>query len=255
MVRFVPGIVTETGTLLRRTPGTHSKPGAGIFDQVADRPWIEVAVITVTNYGRTPVSVSDVALDFGRQPWWKFWWRYTVSGHPAELHGGVGEASSYRLEPHDKLTAIYDFWGLVPNEPDLRSKTLKVRGSVLPARRWSWRKRSPWRHRVKVAPAQEAIWTDGPDHPLLETYRAVWRATAFTNPHRIYATWIGVSSLLTDFERGQPPDFLNPNLELPSLEDVANELQPDLGEIHALLEAAKILMKMPRATRPTDPDS
>lgn len=51
VICFVPGIVTETETLLRRTPGTHSKPGAGIFDQVADRPWIEIAVITVTNYG------------------------------------------------------------------------------------------------------------------------------------------------------------------------------------------------------------
>lgn len=143
------------------------------------------------------------------------------------------------------MTVIYDLWTLVNVSRTDRSKTLKVRGSALPAGRRDRRRRSPRRGQWRISPQQESIWPGGPDHPQLQLFRAVWREVAVRHPKEIYEAWISVSALLIDPE-GKPPDFINPDAEPPSIQEIADALQPPFDAREAFMAAGRIRMAVAR---------
>lgn len=115
---------------------------------------LEVAVIEVENPSRTPITIGEVSLDFGRTGLFHLG-RYRVSPRHLEGHGAVTGATK-RLEPFDRCIFIFDVWqvlqprgaaSVVPERPlDLRA-SVRVAGR----RRLT---RSPWWKRWPVAPGQ-----------------------------------------------------------------------------------------------------
>lgn len=228
-VRLTAGVFSETGNLLRKPSGWTALPPSGIALALGgDRPWVEVSIVSVTNYGRSAISVTEVALDFGPQNWWRPWSRHTIVGLPIKAHEGEGQAFEFRLEPGQSVNLIYDAWSLIEaarhSEPE--GKTLHVRGSAMPIRRFRRRQKSPWRQRWKVRPDQTCLWESGPDAEDLKVFQAVWRAVAPQDASKVYDCWVGLLALL--------------HSGVPSPREIQNELQPPLPDMAAMTASIRI---------------
>lgn len=234
VVRLTPGVLTEVGHLIRGPEkGWRGGETRWSVEAVGNRPWMEVALIRVTNFGRTAVSVSDLALDFGTIPRWKPWARYTIAGTPVQVHEGAATAMAHRLDTGQSVTVICDLWELIAAARKDRSDvTLRVRGSALPAGRRTRRIRSSRSRRWKIRPADDSLWPHGPNHEQLLLFRAVWRSVVYENPKAVYNAWIGVAALT--LARNQRP----------SVQEFADVLRPYLGEAQAMLAAGSLRMVM-----------
>ena len=85
-VRLTPAAFTAQGNLMRGPDGGWRKPiPESMAKAVDDNPYVDLAIIKVTNIGRSPVSVSEISLDFGRSGW-RPGSRHTVGGVPIPVH-------------------------------------------------------------------------------------------------------------------------------------------------------------------------
>jgi len=194
-VRLIPGVVTETGNLLRGDPSGWKRSMPESMNIVLDRPWVDVTLIQVINIGRAPVSVSEIGLDFGPEPRWKPWSRYVMTSRPIAIHQGNTAEQQLRLEAGQAATTIIDCWPLINHAKGPKSG-VSVRGTVLPAGRR--RKRSPWRRRWKIGANHRALWPHGPESDEVSLFQAVWRNVAPVAPQDVYGAWISISQIARD---------------------------------------------------------
>jgi hypothetical protein len=168
-VAIRPCVLYDTGNM-------HAGPPEGWKSTIPKRfepgsRWaIELAKVTVTNIGRTAVSVQNISLDVGRESWHTLG-RVTISGLPLAVRDGAGK-NSQRLESGDSVTVYFDVWQAINAARD-GHRHVVLRGSAQPVARRA--RRSSWTRRWKVHSSAETL------HPLLEvgpeakTYRALWR--------------------------------------------------------------------------------
>lgn len=190
---------------------------------------VEVARIVVENAGRTPVTVNEIAFDFGRTHPWSLR-RHIIGMAPIDFRNHHTE-TRVRLQPFDDAAFLQDVW-LAIREARKRHDRLTVRATVHVAGR-RLQKRSARSKRWIVAPEQlsRRMATDFPD---VVAFRAIWRLTRFRKDAHAVAMIIGraveqalVASpgvtptvedykgivesqvRLLDFKKWQPPLFLS----------------------------------------------
>lgn len=193
-VRLVPAALTLHGHLLRG-------PDRGWRDEIPDEMtglddvFVDLAIIKVTNVGRVPTSVSDIALDFGRTAWIRRG-RHTISGRPVEVHHCKALAGDdVRLEPGESISVAVDHEPLVDcalTRERLGAGRDAVRATATPAGRRS--RRSSWRRRWLLGPGS-SIYAPGErsaDHQaFLETFRMVH---TFGDVTKLYEAWVEVGA-------------------------------------------------------------
>ncbi len=140
---------------------------------------VEVAVVEVENRGRTPVTITSVALDLGRASKWRPWRRLAITPRPLRTDDAT-LAWRTRLEPFDNRRYVFDVWRVL--EPSSGAaharpmRPLRVRASVKVAGR-RWRPMSSWRKGWPVAVGQVSL-TGGAVEIGVAAYRSIWRHAA-----------------------------------------------------------------------------
>ncbi len=171
-VRLIPAVLDSSGTLA--TGPEKGWPANLPYPELDNlTPWtVDLALVRVTNIGRTPVSVDSISLDFGRFRWFRRG-RYTVQGNPIAVHGSTAD-SVVRLEAGASVSVIFDLWQLVKAARKRLGQRVVVRASTTPAGRRN--RRSSWRNRWKFSSDRAQLRpTDSNTHEL-RAYRALWRA-------------------------------------------------------------------------------
>lgn len=194
-VTLTPCVLDSSGGLLRGPAKGWVYPEPQFFTPASK--WnIELADVTVTNIGRTAVSVSNVALDFGRLHRWRRW-RHTIQGTPLDLHESNTE-NKHRLEPGDSVRVLFDLWQVVESARKSHPKAIAVRGTAQTVGRRA--RRSSWRLRWKLANSVEAMRRPEAITPELRAYRALWRNMR-NDPERkehIQLAWFTILPKLND---------------------------------------------------------
>lgn len=226
-VRLRPGALTPVGHLVRGRESGWKVPTPGAESVVGDEPWVDVAIIQVTNIGRTAVSVSEVGLDFGCHPWWKPWARHVVTGRGIPVHEGV-EGDIFRLEVGASISIIVEPWGLF-RAADHPAEELRVRASALPAGRR--RRRSPRRRQWTIEPEQTSIWPFSAVDQDVELFQALFREVANQDPGQVYQSWIRLHALITERQDD----------EYPTIDELRSLLEPLLTDGASIFAAARLL--------------
>lgn len=172
-VRLSPVLVDER-SVIKEGPESGWKKGPPPFPE-AIGPWvIDLAHVRVTNVGRTPVSVSDVSLDFGRYRWFRHRSRIRMSNVPVSVLKGR-EETAVRLDAGESTSNYFDIWPLIEEARKWKHGVLTVRASAQPAARRP--KRSRWRRRWRIPPDAKTLRTPDDAAPAneLRAFHAVWR--------------------------------------------------------------------------------
>ena len=140
---------------------------------------VEVAVVKVTNKGRTAVTISDPTLDVSKEShgwrrfalWQKRWWqRHTVGVRLYDWQNATTDPIT-RLEPFDSVRFVMD---LQPIPAMLleenRRRATKVRGSMEVAGK-RLKRRSPRRHAIRIDAASSAVEPGSDLTPELVAFR------------------------------------------------------------------------------------
>lgn len=189
-VRLIPAMLDSLGTLARGPdPGWETSPDHKEFAVVNGLGgwYVDLALVQVTNIGRTAVPVTDLALDFGRPFQWP--WsqgrprplrqaRRTMTGAPVVVFDASTD-DVVRLEPGESVLRFFDLCPMTMAMREARPAVMTIRASAVRAGRrrptlskWRWR----WRMR-----AGEGHRRGESESPELRAYRAVWRSL------RVYA--------------------------------------------------------------------
>lgn len=192
VVRLTPAILTAQGHLLRGPEKGWSGQIPESFGNVDRDHFVDLAIIKVTNVGRTPVSVSDITLDFGRSGW-RPGWRHTVGGAPIPIHECSEVAGDVRLEAGSGVSVAIDHQPLIDYGLQHRSKRSRsIRATATAAGRRPTR--SSWRRR----------WSQGDDSkryypavatPERQAFVEVFRAVQPHDISKVYEAWIATTGL------------------------------------------------------------
>lgn len=200
-VTLIPCILDSAGTIFRGPAKGWTGSGPQFLAQLGK--WnIELAEVSVTNIGRTPVSVHNIALDFGRvHPCG----RHTIQGTPLEFHGSSSE-NKHRLEPGDAVSVLFDLSQVVKSVRRSRSGKVVIRGTAQPVGRTP--RRSSWSRRWKLGSDVDVEAMLRPKEtitPELRAYRALWRGLQYNQNLKEYIqlTWFAV---LPKLKSGVTPD-------------------------------------------------
>ena len=146
----------DTYDTLLRGPRLGARAPAGMSP--VSGPAIDVAIITVTNIGRAPVSVSDIGLDTGMT---RVKWRLHRSsgvGFPIAVHSGAKDTSA-RLDAGSSIVLIFDAWTVLLKRREERApRPLYVRAVATPAGRR--KRRSAFRRRWRITTDRLSLWDD-----------------------------------------------------------------------------------------------
>jgi hypothetical protein len=220
-VTLHPGLWRAPGTLQRgEQPERVHHPARGLVD--ADAPWAEMALVHVTNIGRTPTSVSDIGLDLGRARWWRPWRRTTITGRPIAVAEGVAAGPVVRLEPGEQVAVFLAMWA----PADLRRYAdgrVTVRATARPAGHRA--ELSPRRDRWKARTDRDAWWMPSPG-PNARAFQEFFAAYAPHDPDGVYDRWLEVQQAMARV----PPD----------VGSVRELLVPAAGIIRAIATADRI---------------
>lgn len=215
-VRLVRGIFDDDMLLASKIPANEEQ----LLGQVG-RFSYEVAIIEITNPGRTPMTVEQVSLDYGPYSWkpWKKG-RKTASFYPVRFNASMKETRT-RIDGLDSATCIFDASHALQRL--LRkhgSKKLRVRAEVRVAGRRPRRssRRSAWVYKPGDRP-----WVFG--RSTFDLSREIYRLLAWRARDKH-----GVNPLLSDFamsaaelvESGKTPT-------MEELRELIPDVQGDLG--------------------------
>lgn len=190
-VRLIPAVLTAHGHILR---GPDRGWRTDLTDELSTRledGYVDLAQIQVVNIGRTPVSVSDICLDFGRARL-RPRSRHTISGRLVPVHGGAEDATSYRLEAGSTVTLLMDVVPLVEHERRTFPRSRSVRASARPAGRRPVR--SPWRCRWKLSKGRKVGWPFSEPTADLYAFREVFRVVYPRDVTKLYDAWVEVGA-------------------------------------------------------------
>jgi hypothetical protein len=204
-VRLMAAFFLVDGSMLFQSPVSgwpKGGPAPRIQTLVGKLPAVHLAVVEVINVGRSPVSVSQVALDFGPIKVWRPWdrWYYSTPLVPL-LHGkAAAERDVYepiRLEAGEQYTAIM-FIGYP--EPSHLPKS--VRATARPAGRRA--RRSSWRHRWRSGiQVPQFPWMDADpiENKLLEIVFPLLSAMDISKLNATYADILEQCQQMADINR------------------------------------------------------
>lgn len=193
-VRLIPAILTAQGHLMR---GPDKGWRKSIPEEFSDGParelFVDLAIIKVTNVGRSPVSVSDINLDFGRSGL-RPWWRHTLGGTPIPVHECSAVNGDVRLEAGATISVAFDSrplieYGLSQTSKGKRSIRATATAAGRRPTRSAWRRR--WTHRnlsKRYYPAESTPERDA----FVEVFRAVYPH----DPAKVYRAWTATTALL-----------------------------------------------------------
>lgn len=169
-------------------------------DFIAGRPGeptplgIEAVRVRVTNVGRSPVSVDNIALDIGRSSRWRRgrssvvpWSFRNIDASEPELNKPTSGPA--RLEAGDTTSRVYHLWPLVEHHADRDGETV-IRGTATAAGRRPTlsRRKFAW----KFTTGDESWFLDYVMTPDVRVYRELWRHS--------YDKMVGGIPLLMRFE-------------------------------------------------------
>ncbi len=184
---------------LTRGPGNHSRRPLRWNDRGG--PAIDVAIITVTNIGRSAVSVRDIGLHLGRIRNGIRWHALSASGIPIAVHEGAS-TNAGRLDTGSSIVVILDVQSVILQRRRERyPKPVYVRAVATPSGRR--KRRSSLRRRWKIAPEQLSIWDDVVVDDEARLYHAVSTA-ARRNKAGVMTTWATSRKYLAD---NTEPDY------------------------------------------------
>lgn len=143
---------------------------------------IEAVRVRVTNVGRSPVSVDDIALDVGRTPWRRWWRRGRRSITPPAFRDADSNDAELRepttgpvrLEAGAVASRVFRMWPALSEELERRGENVTVRGTA----RMAGRRRprlSPRRFAWTFTPGEETWFLGHEVTPELRVYRVLWR--------------------------------------------------------------------------------
>lgn len=182
---------------------------------------IECVRVRVTNVGRSPVSVENIALDLGRMKWWRRGRKTLVpSRFKNSIYGDLPAAERtavpVRLEVGDVTSMVFHLWPALSSSINElgRGKHLKVRATAqaagrrptLSPRRVAWR----FQHR------EDTWFTDQKVTPELRVYRELW--------YQSYIDYVGGLPLAM---HRQVSDKLRAGASVADIKAYLDELHPD----------------------------
>ena len=164
--------------------------------------YVDLAIIKVTNTGRTPVSVSDIQLDLGRSGWHRRS-RHAIAGRPVVVHECKAIDGDVRLETGQSFSVAMDHEPLIKHALALKSsksawhrpfaRSVVVRASATGAGRRPVM--SDWRRRWKVEANGQGVYYPRPRNPEHDAFLAVFRAVYPRDVTKMYSAWIEVKAL------------------------------------------------------------
>ena len=176
LIRLVPVVLDSMNTIVRGPERGFKADAPSEITKTLD-PWtMDLSQVTVTNIGRLPVSVSEIALDVRTRPRRESRKRHTVRGDPLQVDGASTE-DTIRIEAGESVHVLFDVWALVNGIRKRGAKTVIVRGSARAAGRRA--RRSPWQRRWVLDENQESLRDSGALGPAQRAFRALWRSLAF----------------------------------------------------------------------------
>ena len=229
-VRLIPAILTAEGHLMRGADKGWREPVPEPLATLNRDYFVDLAIIKVTNVGRTPVSVSDITLDFGRSGR-RPGWRHTVGGTPIPIHECSVVKGDVRLEAGSSVSVAIDDQPLIDYALSHSSKwNRSIRATATAAGRrptrsawlWRWSQSDDTR---RYFPAEST-----PERKaFVEVFRAVY-------PHdvtKVYTAWISTTALLLRDANADAMGIAN---------ELARVLELDpLADINFVLAGQKIL--------------
>lgn len=226
-VELKPGALSHTVLIEGSENGLPKRRQLRSVPEFEWKHWIDVAVVTISNVGRTATSVSKIGLDFGARPRWQPWARFTMTSIPIALYQGIDKTENVRLKPGESAVVIIDCWPLIQYARK-GEEAVPVRGTARPAGRRA--KRSPRRKRWVVDSSRDGIW------PIIDEgeadlglYRLVWRAVSREDVTAVSAAWTGVKGAI---------DYGDESISL--VERLKKPLSETLGEFQATITAFQI---------------
>ena len=143
---------------------------------------IEAARVRVTNVGRSPVSVDEIALDVGpgHGQWWntgRRWIRPPAFRDADSKELEVREPTPHgpvRLEAGATTSRVYRLWPSLAEHLDARGEAVTVRGTAQMAGRRR-AKLSSRRIAWKFEPGEETWYLDHEVTPEMRVYRVLWK--------------------------------------------------------------------------------
>lgn len=199
-VQFIPAVFTHQGSLAQGPErGWENRVDDSIGSIIQSEYYVDLAIIKVTNIGRTPVSVSRISLDFGRSGLLRYG-RRTVAGKPVPVHDCHDVTEDVRLEPGEGVSVAMESQSIIDHEVARGDGRLRsVRGSATAAGRRptlsSWSRR--WRiWNSRTGKMSEKLYYPAGRTPEREAFVEVFRAVYPLNPSEVYPVWVAVSTLL-----------------------------------------------------------
>lgn len=189
-VRLIPAILTAQGHLLRGPDRGWRKRAPEGVGPGKDDVYVDIAIIKVTNVGRSAVSVSEIVLDFGRSGW-RPGWRHTIGGMPIVIHECKDISGDVRLEAGQSISLAVDHELLV--QRGMAAKRKAVRASATAAGRRPTL--SSWRRRWSLS-SPATIYYPGEGTPEQRAFVEVFRAVYPHDAAKLYEAWIAVTALM-----------------------------------------------------------
>jgi len=197
VVRLRPTILAANKLVLKGPYAGWPSGGTSADADWDQRPelYVDLAEVGVVNVGRTAVSVSEIALDFGASGWRRH--RTSARGMPVNLIG-ANEADVVRLEAGQAATTYFELWGSVDAMRGRGRGKLIVRGTARPAGRRA--RRSSWRKAWRLQEARTTLLPGADASSELLAYRRFWGLTRTDHELDLMApqAWSLIRSALRD---------------------------------------------------------
>lgn len=200
-VRLVPLVVDIDDRWVQGNESGWQEKQVAYINKTLVQWKIDVAKVTVLNNGRSPVSVSNIGLDLGADPWYRPWSRYAVALEPVDISDGVVN-TTHRLESGSHVSYYFYAWRSIQSRLDeLDRPAITVRGTLTVAGRRV--RRSPWRKRWRI---NRSDWRlrqmDQPVHlgAEIEAFEELWFKFGYREPDREIGSrvWQVIEPLMPD---------------------------------------------------------
>ncbi len=174
-VRLAPVALTPSGTAIRGPDAGWTSELPEGFPLPEYQVWSDLAVVVVTNVGRSPISVSQVGLDIGAPTWWKPWNRHFVTGEPVPVIRGLTEAEDVRIESGQAVRVYLDLWGLVGGLRRRRPEEAVILRGTAQAAGKRWPTLSARRKRWRISHDTVSLWPFTDHTAEVAAYQELWR--------------------------------------------------------------------------------
>lgn len=200
-VTLAPVVVDVTDRWVQGNESGWQERQLPYIEKILTQWRMDVAKVTVLNKGRSAVTVSNIGLDLGPDPWYRPWSRFTVSLEPVDIIDGVVE-KAHRLEPGSHVSYYFYAWRPIRSRlEEVDRSAVTVRGTLTVA--GTRVKRSPWRRRWHI---DRSDWRLRQARPLehlgaeIEAFEELWMRLGYNESLREIGSrvWRVIEPLMHD---------------------------------------------------------